>query len=129
MEWVAAAVGIGQALFGIGGAKKQKKVDQAQTMLTFRDTLEKIRRREFEIEQTKGTAKAFSETAGVLHTGGSTAQVFLDTMATEFQKELDWMREYAVEAQKLGMKSADVSYRTNLLRSVSGGLSTYAGFV
>ena len=84
MEWVAAAAGIGKALFGFMGAGKQKDVDKRQTELSYLDNLEKIRRREFEIKQTEGTAKALSETAGVLHTGGSTAQMFLDTMATEF---------------------------------------------
>jgi hypothetical protein len=126
MEYVAIALGLAQAIGGIWGASKQKRVDKQKAELAYLDNLEKIRRREFEQEQTQGAAKALSETAGVLHTGGSTAQGVLDTMAREFKKELDWMEKFAKEARRLGIKVADVQAQTNVVRSVTGGIQTGA---
>jgi hypothetical protein len=124
MGWVAAAIGIAQAGFGIVGAGKQKDVDQAQAELAYRDNLEKIRRRRFTQEQVKGTAKAFSEHTGVLHTFGSSAQGYLDTMAREFKLELDWMRRFAEEARKIGYARASAAHGANVLGSISSGVST-----
>jgi len=126
MEFVAIALGLAQAIGGIWGAGRQKKADKQSTELAYLDNLEKIRRREFEQEQTKGAAKAFSETAGVLHVGGSTAQGVLDTMASEFKKELDWMERFAKEARRIGIKVADVQAQTSTYRSVTGGVQTAA---
>lgn len=126
MEWIAIALGLGQAIGGIWGAGKQKDVDKQQSELAYLDNLEKIRRRKFQQEQTQGTAKAFSEVAGVLHTGGSTAQGVLDTMASEFKKELDWMQKFANEARRLGIKTADVRAQTNIFRAITSGLQTGA---
>lgn len=126
MEFVALALGLGQAGFGIWGAGRQKDVDKQSAELSYLDNLEKIRRREFEQEQTKGAAKALSETAGVLHTGGSTAQGVLDVMASEFKKELDWMEKFAKEARRLGIKTADVRAQTGIMRSITGGIQTGA---
>lgn len=126
MGWLAAAIGIGSALFGISGAGQQKDVDKDQVELAYQDNLEKIRRRKFTQEQTKGAAKAFSEASGVLHTGGSTAQGVLDTMAREFTSEIDWMAKFAAEARRLGMKTASVRHRTNVMGSITGGIQTGA---
>lgn len=124
MGWVAAAIGIGQAVGGIFGALKQKSVTKSQTELQFRDNLEKIRRRKFTQEQTLGTGTAFSEASGILHSGGSSAQGFLDTMAREFRLELDWMRRFADEARRLGHRGASAAFTTNILGSISSGIST-----
>lgn len=124
MEWIAAAIGIADAAFGIFGSKDQKKLDQQRVQLGYEDNLEKIRRREFDQNTIQGAAKAFSENSGVLHTEGSTAQGFLDTMASEFEKEISWMQKYADEARRLGMEGASVDYHANILNSVTGGLKT-----
>ena len=124
MGWFAAAIGRTSAVFGIFGAKQQKDVDKQQTELAYNDNLEKIRRREFEQRQTLGTAKAVSQAAGVLHTGGSTAQGVINTMAREFKTELDWMTKFAATARKLGHKRASVAHQTNVMRSISGGIQT-----
>lgn len=124
MEYFAAAMGIFDAVSGIFGSNKQKKADEARTQLGYEDNLEKIRRREFTQEQTKGEAKAFSENAGVLHTGGSTAQGTLDTMSREFKYELDWMKQYAERAKSLGLQSASVTASGNRANSVSSGINT-----
>ena len=126
MGWVAAAIGIFSAGAGIFGASKQKKVDKAQTELQYQDNLEKSRRRKFTQEATFGAGTAFSQASGVLHTGGSSAQGYLDTMAREFKLELDWMRKFAEEARKLGHKGASAAHTTNVLRSISGGIQTGA---
>lgn len=126
MGWVAAALGIGQAVAGIFGAKKQKKVDQAQTELQYQDNLEKIRRRRFQQEQVHGAATAGTEASGVLHSSGSSAQGYLDTMAREFRLELDWMRKFAEEARKIGYKGASAAHTANVLRSISSGFQTGA---
>lgn len=124
MGYVSAAIGIGSAILGIGGANRQKGVDKQQVELAYADNLEKIRRREFTQEQTMGTAVAFGENAGVLRSGGSTAQATLDVMASEFKKELDWMKQYAQRAKQLGIKSANVRGRTNMLGAITGGAQT-----
>ncbi|MCK4897658.1 MAG: hypothetical protein KAS38_02685 [Anaerolineales bacterium] len=126
MEYAAIALGFAQAWGGIWGAGKQKDVDKAQVELAYKDNLEKIRRREFEQEQTKGAAKAFSETAGVLHSGGSTAQGVLDTMAREFKTELDWMVKFGTEARRIGHKAASVRAKTSIFSSLTGGAQTGA---
>lgn len=126
MEYVAVALGIGKALGGLFGAGKQKEVDKAQTELAYLDNLEKIRRREFQQETTKGAAKALSETAGVLHSGGSTAQGVLDTMAREFKTELDWMKKFGEEARRIGHEAARVRAKTGIIRSITGGVETGA---
>ncbi len=124
MEWVAAAIGVGKAVAGIFGAKKQEKLEKERAQLGYEDNLEKIRRREFQQQTTQGAAQAFSQNAGVLHSGGSTAQGFLDTMSSEFKKELDWMKKYAKRAHDLGVKSAGVNFSTNVMNSITGGIQT-----
>jgi hypothetical protein len=126
MEWVALGMGILNLAGGLFGSSKQKKVDKAAAELTYRSNLEDIRRREFEQEQIKGTAKAFSENAGVLHSGGSSAQQFLDTMASEFSREINFMREYATQARRLGLKEASLRAQTGAFNAISGGISTYS---
>ena len=126
MGWLAAAIGLVGAGFGILGAKQQKDVDKDQVELSYQDNLEKIRRRKFQQEQTKGTAKAATEAAGVLHSGGSTAQGVLDTMAREFKSEISWMDKFANEARRIGHKTASVRHRTNILGSITGGVQTGA---
>ena len=124
MEYVAVALGIGQAIGGLWGAGKQKEADKAQVQLAYEDNLEKIRRRSFEIEQTKGAAKAATENAGVLHSGGSTAQGVLDTMAREFKIELSWMKKFATEARRIGLETARVRAKTNMFGAITGGAQT-----
>lgn len=126
MEMFALAFGIGKAVAGLWGSSRQKKAEKAQAELSYRSNLEDIRRREFDQMQTKGKAKAFSENAGVLHSGGSTAQQFLDTMASEFDKEISFMRQYAEQAKSLGMKQAQLNAQMGAFNAVAGGFETYS---
>lgn len=126
MEYAAIALGLAQAWGGIWGAGKQKDVDKAQVELAYQDNLEKIRRRKFQQEQVQGAAKAFSETAGVLHSGGSTAQGVLDTMAGEFKKEIDWMVKFGTEARRIGHKAASIRGKTGTFQAITGGVQTGA---
>jgi hypothetical protein len=98
--------------------------DKAQVQLAYEDNLEKIRRRRFEQRQVEGAAKAFSETAGVTHHGGSTAQGVLDTMAREFKFEIDWMREFGERAREVGLEAARVRAKTSMFGAVTGGITT-----
>ncbi len=124
MGWVSAAIGIFSAGAGIFGAGKQKEVDKDRAELSYQDNLEKIRRRAFTQRQTLGTGKAFTEASGVLHSAGSSAQGFLDTMAREFKSELDWMRRFSEEARKLGYEGARAAYKANVMGSIAGGIQT-----
>jgi len=126
MGFVAAAIGFGVAAAGHEGAGEQYGIDLDMVELTYQDNLEKIRRRKFEQDQTQGIAQAFSQNAGVTHHGGSTAQGYLDVMATEFKRELDWMKKYAKEARNLGVESASVDYKTNRMAAIKSGISTGA---
>jgi hypothetical protein len=123
-------VGLGLLNFGIGlfGASQQKGIDKEQVGLEYRSNLEDIRRRRFEQRQTIGATKALSETAGVLHTPGSTAQTYIDVMTGEFKQELDFMKFYAERAKKLGMRQAKLNFETGVFGAASAGLQTYAGF-
>lgn len=123
-----AAIGFGIMQFGMGlwGSSAQADLEKDRIQLGYEDNLEKIRRRKFAQESTKGKAKAFSEAAGVLHTGGSSAQGYLDTMAQEFGKELDWMQKFADEARKLGIEAADVEKRIGGMQAFAGGANTIA---
>lgn len=116
----------GIVTFGAGhkGAGEQRDIDKQMVELSYRDNLEKIRRRGFTQEQTKGKAKAFSENAGVLHSGGSTAQGYLDTLSNEFRAELNWMKDYAKMAKKLGLEKAGVDYDANRMAAIQQGIST-----
>ena len=124
MEYVALALGIGQALGGLWGSSNQKEVDKKQVALAYQDNLEKIRRRKFQQEATEGAAKAFSENAGVLHSGGSTAQGVLDTMAREFKSEINWMVKFGQQAREIGFESARVRAKTSMFASITGGAQT-----
>lgn len=126
MEFAAIMGGFKTAA-GIFGAFSQRGLDEEQTQLEYEDNLEKIRRRKFTQEQTLGQTKAFSEVAGVLHTGGSTAQGVIDTMSSEFRKELAWMQKYAITAKRLGIKRAKSDFSANIFGSIAGGVQTYAG--
>lgn len=109
---------------GISGANDQKDIDKDRVELEFLSDLEDIRRREFEQQSIQGTAKAFSENAGVLHSGGSTAQGFLNTMATQFSKEIKFMRDYAYEARSLGNRAATLKHRAGIMNSLSEGVNS-----
>lgn len=126
MGWISAAIGIFSAGVGIFGAKSQKEVDKEQVELAYEDNLEKIRRRKFTQEQIKGQAKAATEAAGVLHSGGSTAQGVLDTMAREFRSEIDWMVKFGQRARDIGFKSARVRAKANMFGAVASGIQTGA---
>lgn len=126
MGWVAAAVGIGTALFGGSAAKKQKKVEKKKAQLTYEDNLEKIRRREYTQDQTLGATKALSETAGVLHRTGTTPVSYMREMSDAFKREIDWMKEYAERAKKLGMESANVQFKANTINAIASGISVGA---
>jgi len=94
--------------FGIGNSMsdEQRRIDKERIDLQYKDNLEKIRRRAFTQEQTKGAAKALSETAGVRHTPSSTPQGYMNVMTSEFKKELTWMKHYAVTARRLGLQQS-----------------------
>ena len=123
MGAAAAAVGIFTAGAGLWGADQQHEIEKQRVELTYQDNLEKIRRRGFTQEATKGAAKAKSENAGVLHTPGSTPQGFMDVMTSEFRKELDWMKEYAKTAKQLGMDSANLDRKVGGINALSSGLN------
>lgn len=124
MIWAALAIGIASAAAGAIGASKQKDIEEERVELSYQDNLEKIRRRKLQMNQTQGAATAFSQSAGVRHTGGSTAQGVLDTMAMEFKREIDWMKDYADKAKRLGIKAADASYDANIMGALTGGVQT-----
>lgn len=126
MEYVAGAMAFAELAGGLWGSNKQKNIDKNKVKLTFADNMEKIRRREFTQEATLGKTKAMSENSGVRHTGGSTAQGYIDTMAQEFKKELDWMKKYASTARDLGLDAANLDYQTNNLNAFTGAISTGA---
>lgn len=126
MGWVAAAVGVMTALTGISGAGSQFVQEYQQTQLEYSDNLEKIRRRKFQTQQTLGATKARSENAGVLHTAGSTPAGYLETMESEFTKELKWMRKYADEAKRLGIRGAELNESARVFSSIGQGISTGA---
>lgn len=126
MGGAAAALGLFSAGVGLFGASEQAKVDKDRVQLAYEDSLEKIRRRGFTQQQVLGQAKARSQASGVLHTGGSTAQSTIDVMSQQFKRELDWMKRYAAQARRLGMKGADVNKLANQLGAIGGGLSTAA---
>lgn len=125
MQWAAAAVGIFAGALSVGA---QREVDRDRVDLQYADNLEKIRRREWTQENQKGLAKARSENSGVLHSGGSTAQGALDTMANEFGRELRWMKEYAKKSKQLGIRSASVKEGAGYINAVSSGLSAGSMF-
>lgn len=121
----AAAVAVGVFTFGAGlwGADKQHEIQKQQVELSYKDNLEKIRRRKFTTEQIKGKTKARSENAGVLHRPGSTPQGYIDVMSSEFKKEITWMQKYAETAKRLGMESANVERKIGGLNAFSSGLN------
>jgi hypothetical protein len=122
---LAAIFGGFKAITGIFGARGQSKADKQRVRLQFEDNLEKIRRRSFTQKQVLGAAKALGEASGVRHTGGSSAQGAIDSMATEFKKELDWMKKYAVTAKRLGLKQARLDYSKNVIGSVTDAVSSF----
>jgi hypothetical protein len=93
-------------MFGNAMSDEQRRLDKERIQLTYQDNLEKIRRRAFMQEATKGKAKARSETAGVRHTASSTPQGYMATITSEFKKELTWMKHYAETAKRLGMQQS-----------------------
>jgi hypothetical protein len=123
----AAVMGGFKAFAGIFGAFKQDDLTQQGIQFKYEDNLEKIRRRKFTQQQTLGRTKAFSENAGVLHSGGSTAQGVIDTMTAEFKKEIDWMHKFATTQRILGKKQARFDFEANIIGSAAGGLQTFQG--
>lgn len=111
MGYFEAALGIVGGIGKLWGASAQKNLEKDRVGLQYEDNLEKIRRREFTQEQTKGTAQARSQASGVRHTGGSTAQGYLDTMSREFKYELDRMKRFASMGKSLGLRSANYNYQ------------------
>lgn len=126
MGALAIFAGVVTAGAGHKGAGEQLDIDRSMVELSYRDNLEKIRRRGFTQEKTKGRAKAFSENAGVLHSGGSTAQGYLDTLSNEFRAELNWMKDYAKAAKSLGLEKAGVDYDANRMAALQAGMNTGA---
>jgi hypothetical protein len=120
------ALGLFSAGVGFMGAKRQGDFDKEVVDLEYKSDMEDIRRKQFEQEQILGITKAFSQNAGVLHSGGSTAQGYVSTMESEFTKELKFMRSYAEEARRLGKESAEMRELTNILNSFSSGMGIAA---
>ena len=114
----------GMKLFGVGA---QSKHDKERVELEYQSDLEDIRRREFEQTQIRGTAKAYSEASGVLHSGGSSAQGYLDTMDYQFKKEIDFMKTYAEEARRLGREGASLRKTAGILNAFSSGIGMFGG--
>jgi hypothetical protein len=126
------SAGLALGLFSTGmklfGAGEQSKADKARIELEYKSDLEDIRRRQFEQQQIRGTGKAYTEAAGVLHSGGSSAQGYLDTMDYQFKKELDFMKSYAEEARRLGRKQSSIDKTSNILSAFSSGLSIWDSY-
>ncbi len=123
----AAVMGGFKAFAGIFGAFSQDDLTQQGIQFKYEDNLEKIRRRKFTQQQTLGKTKAFSENAGVLHSGGSTAQGVINTMSSEFQKEINWMHKFATTQALLGKKQATLDLQAGILGSAAGGVQTIQG--
>lgn len=121
------ALGLFSTGIKLFGAGEQSRHDKAMVELQYKSDLEDIRRREFEQQQIRGTGKAYSEAAGVLHSGGSSAQGYLNTMDYQFKKEIDFMKSYAEEARKLGRDAAALRKTSNVLDAFSMGLSIWGG--
>lgn len=126
MEFAALMGGL-KAFTGIFGAFQQDELTQEGIQLQYEDNLEKMRRRKFTMKQTLGKTKAFSENAGVLHSGGSTAQGVINTMAGEFHKELAWMHKFATTQALLGKKQARLDLQAGIIGSAAGGAQTFQG--
>lgn len=123
MEYFQAAMGIAGGFGQIFGGKKQERLDKDRVRLGYEDNLEKIRRRGFTQQQILGTNVARSEASGVLHSGGSSAQGGIDTMAREFRFELDWMKKFAEKSRELGLRSASLQGKQNLIKGL-GSIGT-----
>ena len=124
MDFMAAGLGLFQMGSGITGAGYQKDLDRARVELEYKSDLEDIRRREFDQQTIQGTAKAFSESAGVLHSQGSSAQGFLNTMASQFMKEINFMKNFAEESRRLGNQSASLRHRAGVMGALTEGAKT-----
>ena len=124
MGAAAIAVGVFTAGAGIWGASKQEQLDEDRVELSYKDNLEKIRRRAFTQEQVRGQAKARSENAGVRHTAGSTPRGYVDVMTSEFKKELDWMKKFAKEARRLGMEGAHLKATAAKMNAIKSGIDS-----
>ncbi len=124
MNFMAMGLGLFQMGTGIAGAGYQKGLDKDQVELEYQSDLEDIRRREFDQQSIQGTAKAFSENAGVLHSGGSSAQGFLSTMAEQFTREINFMKQFAQEARYLGRKQASLKHRAGVMSALTSGFKT-----
>jgi hypothetical protein len=123
----AIAIGVFTAGAGLWGADAQEELDHDRVELAYKDNLEKIRRRGFTQEATKGKAKARSENAGVRHTAGSTPQGYMDVITSEFKKELDWMKKYAKEARRLGLDQAHLDRKIGGINAISSGIQAGMG--
>lgn len=109
--------GIGGALDFRGGKKGQDAAwDQAS--LTYDTRMEEIRRRESQQEKTMARGKGVAHSSGIKVEGSSTEQ-YLDTMQTEFAKELDWMR-HAAQKEKKAIRKGAPGRGANLASSLGG---------
>ena len=111
MGYVSGALQFADAFQSYWAAGSQKRLDRDKVKLKYEVNLEKIRRREFMQEKTKGLASARSQASGVTHKGGSTAKGYLTTMAREFKSELDWMKKFGEEQRRLGIKQSSIDYQ------------------
>lgn len=124
MDFMSMGLGLFQMGSGIAGAGYQKDIDRDLVELAYKSDQEDIRRREFDQQGTQGIAKAFSENAGVLHSGGSTAQGFLNTMAEQFTREINFMKKFAEESRYLGRKQASLKHRSGVMGALTSGMKT-----
>lgn len=127
MEAFAAGLGLWEGFTGIMGAFQQRKVEKQKVALEYESNIEDIRRRRFEQRTVEGAAKALSETAGVRHTPGSTAQGYLDTLSSEFKKEIDFSTYFAKRARRLGMTGANLNFQTNFMGALGSSGRSIAG--
>ena len=107
---------------GIMGARNQAGLDRASVEMGYQDNLEKIRRRTFTQNQQVGLTKALTESSGVRHTGGSTAQGYINTMTSEFDKEIKYMQKYALTARRLGNQQASLNFSGSAIDSFFSGI-------
>ena len=122
---MSAALALGLFTTGVKlfGVDQQSDYEKDVADLEYKSNLEDIRRRQFEQYQIRGTAKAFSEASGVKHSGGSSAQGYLDTMDYQFKKEIEFMKSYAEEARRLGYEGASLRKQAGILNALSSGMN------
>jgi len=129
--WAQLAIsGVGLATSLLGGMKSKssaKKAGKAQADLILKTHQENRRRKEYAQDQSLGLAAATSGASGLMQTGST--KVYQDQLASEYQRELQWMDEaakLAARAAKRGASQAGDMYMQQGFQSAIGYAGQYA---